>query len=69
MNHKAIAHQPPHRMKSATCPAARRGAAAFVLAILCSQGALSMRPHSPPPAPPPAGQYQIDKSHASLRCA
>jgi polyisoprenoid-binding protein YceI len=56
----------PIAMKSAILSATRRGAAAFVLAIL-SQGALSQAAGtSPPPAPPPAGQYQIDKSHASL---
>jgi polyisoprenoid-binding protein YceI len=42
---------------------------AFALAVLCSQGALSQAagtasPHTPPTAP--AGQYQLDKSHASL---
>jgi polyisoprenoid-binding protein YceI len=45
-------------------------AAAFVLAILCAQGALAQAtgkasPQTPPPTAP-AGQYQIDKSHASL---
>jgi polyisoprenoid-binding protein YceI len=45
-------------------------AAAFALAVLCSQGALAQAtgkasPQTPAPAAP-AGQYQIDKSHASL---
>jgi polyisoprenoid-binding protein YceI len=57
-------------MKGAMLTTGRRGAAAFVLAILCSQGALSQAagPSAPPAPPPmaPAGQYQIDKSHASL---
>jgi len=57
-------------MKRAILSIARRGAAAFVLAILCSQGAPSQAAGTAsPPAPPPmapAGQYQIDKSHASL---
>ena len=58
------------RMKGATLRTSRRGAAVFVLAILCSQSAFSQAagtaaPPASPPAPP-AGQYQIDKSHASL---
>jgi len=57
-------------MKSAIRSITRRGAAAFVLAALCSQGALSQAtgtasPHTPPPTAP-AGQYQLDKSHASV---
>jgi polyisoprenoid-binding protein YceI len=47
-----------------------RGAAAFLLATLCLQVASSPAAESaaPPATPPmaPAGQYQIDKSHASL---
>jgi polyisoprenoid-binding protein YceI len=47
-----------------------RGAAALLLATLCLQGALSRaaEPAAPPAMPPmaPAGQYQIDKAHASL---
>jgi polyisoprenoid-binding protein YceI len=47
-----------------------RGAAAFLLAAFCLQGASSPAAESaaPPATPPmaPAGQYQIDKSHASL---
>jgi len=44
-----------------------RRTAAFVLAILCMQGALSQAAGTAaPPGPPPAGQYQIDKSHATL---
>jgi len=57
-------------MKAAILTTAKRGAAAFAFVILCSQGALSQAAGtSSPPAPPPmapAGQYQIDKSHASL---
>jgi polyisoprenoid-binding protein YceI len=51
-------------------PTFSRGAAAFLLATLCLQGASSLAAEStaPPTMPPmaPAGQYQIDKSHASL---
>jgi polyisoprenoid-binding protein YceI len=51
-------------------PTSSRGAAAFLLATLCLQGASSLAAEStaPPTMPPmaPAGQYQIDKSHASL---
>jgi polyisoprenoid-binding protein YceI len=47
-----------------------RGAAAFLLATLFLRGAASpaAEPAAPPAMPPmaPAGQYQIDKSHASL---
>jgi polyisoprenoid-binding protein YceI len=47
-----------------------RGAAALLLATLCLQSALSRaaEPAAPPAMPPmaPAGQYQIDKAHASL---
>jgi polyisoprenoid-binding protein YceI len=47
-----------------------RGAAALLLATLCLQGALSRAAETaaPPATPPmaPAGQYQIDKAHASL---
>jgi len=47
-----------------------RGAAAFLLATLCLQGASSQAAEAaaPPAMPPmaPAGHYQIDKSHASL---
>jgi len=47
-----------------------RGAAAFLFATLCLQGTSSLAAESaaPPAMPPmaPAGQYQIDKSHASL---
>jgi polyisoprenoid-binding protein YceI len=48
-----------------------RGAAAFLLATLGLHGALSQaaEPAVPPTAsvsPAPAGQYQLDKSHASL---
>jgi polyisoprenoid-binding protein YceI len=54
-------------------PAVSRCAgAAFLLAILTLQGAparaaaTAAPPSMPPLAPAPAGQYQIDKSHASL---
>jgi polyisoprenoid-binding protein YceI len=47
-----------------------RGAAALLLATLCLHGGLSQAAETaaPPAMPPmaPAGQYQIDKSHASL---
>src|SRR3984957_10129198 len=47
-----------------------RGAAAILFATLCLQGALSRAAENaaPPATPPmaPAGQYQLDKSHASL---
>ena len=47
-----------------------RGAAALLLASLCLHGGLSPAAETaaPPAMPPmaPAGQYQIDKSHASL---
>jgi polyisoprenoid-binding protein YceI len=46
-----------------------RGAAAFLLAALCLRGAASPAAAAAPPAIPPmapAGQYQLDKSHASL---
>src|SRR5258708_1954722 len=47
-----------------------RGAAALLLATLCLPGGLSQAAETaaPPAMPPmaPAGQYQIDKSHASL---
>jgi polyisoprenoid-binding protein YceI len=46
------------------------GAAALLLATLCLQGALSQAAETAAPAavPPmaPAGQYQLDKAHASL---
>jgi len=46
------------------------GAAALLLAALCLQGALSQAAETAAPAavPPmaPAGQYQLDKAHASL---
>jgi polyisoprenoid-binding protein YceI len=67
MTTKPLPISHPIAMKNAIQSAIRHGAAAFVLAILCSQVALSKAAGtSPPPAPPPAGQYQIDKSHASL---
>jgi polyisoprenoid-binding protein YceI len=48
----------------------RRGAAAFLLATLCLQGALSQASETtaPPATAPmaPAGKYQLDKAHASL---
>ena len=46
------------------------GTAALLLATLCLQGALSQAAETaaPPAVPPmaPAGQYQLDKAHASL---
>jgi polyisoprenoid-binding protein YceI len=55
-------------MKSAMLTTSRRGAAAVLLATLCLQGALAQAAETaaPPPAVAPAGQYHIDKSHASL---
>jgi polyisoprenoid-binding protein YceI len=59
-------------MKSGILATSRRGAAALLVASLCLQGGLSLGaetaapPAMPPMAPAPAGQYQLDKSHASL---
>lgn len=57
-------------MKSAIPTPSRRRAAAFLLATLCLQGAVSQAAETaaPPAMPPmaPAGQYQLEKSHASL---
>ncbi len=57
-------------MKSANLTTSRRGVAAFLLAALCLQGALSQAAETaaPPAMLPmaPAGQYRLEKSHASL---
>ena len=54
-------------MKSAILTTSRRGAAAIFLATLGLQGVVAQAAESaPPPAMAPAGQYQIDKSHASV---
>src|SRR5258708_30513764 len=57
-------------MKSANLTTSRRGVAAFLLAALCLQGALSRggETAAPPAMLPmaPAGQYRLEKSHASL---
>jgi len=51
---------------------ARRAAATLLATTLCLQGALchaaetAAPPAMPPMAPAPAGQYHLDKSHASL---
>jgi len=62
---KAIAHQPPIANEERDSVRRQRGADAFVLAILFRR-ALSHARHFPAARAPPAGQYQIDKSHASL---
>src|SRR5258707_14164419 len=57
-------------MKLSTLATSRRGVAAFLLATLCLQGALSQAAETaaPPAMLPmaPAGQYQLEKSPASL---
>jgi polyisoprenoid-binding protein YceI len=59
-------------LTSAIPTTARRVAATLLVATLCLRAGLSQAaetsapPAMPPMAPPPAGQYQIDMSHASL---
>src|SRR6266436_7252244 len=52
-------------------PLGRTGTCAVVLLSLAAGRARAAEPTSPPPmptlAPPPAGQYHLDKSHASLQ--
>jgi polyisoprenoid-binding protein YceI len=71
-NPEQFSNSRPIAMKNSVLAGYRRGAATLLVATLCVQAGLSRGaetaapPAMPPMAPAPAGQYQLDKSHASL---